>query len=142
MWTWKAVLAVETPGTYNSLKIKTKFITEELIMFYTPVTGGHRREACFLPEVRAKFQGNEGVIDAWPMEIISADVWNDLDCEMILKAFSYFDNVSETDKFRVLSSDVERLLIIQDLFESKPEKYGNWTSDYDSTIILLQIDMV
>ena len=108
-----------------------------------PITGGHRRMAIESPQLREKYANNPAVLSSWQFEMIDASVWNDPDCDLILRGLSFFDNFQLSSDALIKSCDCERILTVWDLVNnSKDNRYKHWQTNSKDTVALLKADMV
>lgn len=110
---------------------------------FMPITGGHRRAALSDPRVVTKYSNDPDYdLSSWKFLFVSADIWADKDCDLIMRAISYFDNFSASASCRVSANDCERMLTILTIFKTG-SKYSAWTKETSSVLIgYLKLDMV
>ncbi len=106
-----------------------------------PLGGGHRRLACSDPDVIAANVQTPELIQNWSFEIISETLFDDPDANLLIHAYTYFDNYQNSEDIRVKTNDIERLVTLWNLI-SVDARYSSWKTTPSAIMTLVQTEMV
>ena len=109
---------------------------------FVPFTGGHRRETLNLPEIQDMFKNEPALLNTWKFSFVSESIWDDPDHLLILRAFSVFDNYSNSAECHVNTCDTECMITIWNLMDENKVRYANWKENIKGAIDHLSVDMV
>lgn len=113
---------------------------------FVPITGGHRRISLNSKQLLDYIQKNPDKINpeslkTWKFEIISEAVWDDPNCDTILRAIAMIDNSMGDISSCIHTNDTERLLSISHLLDNSKLR-DTWTLIRAPAVTFIQHEMV